>query len=330
MMMAQKQKQKRKILTDLDTKEVSLVSRGANLKDRFPVFKTEKRMGDMESVVKAVMETEVDGEDALRRSLGDTVGEQGGAAAVSAMRLLKSFADQLPSEAVAQIVEASGHKGLVAKQDSEEDEEDEKKKKKVDDESEYPPPDKKKQDDEEDEEDEENKKKREDYMTPDEMKKAVAKSEEATEAVLKQLKASEAALEEIKKREEIREWTQKAKDELAYFPGMSSDDLGKELCELNRQNPELAQRLFKSHKMTSDAMKQSSAFQRAGVGGTGSDTSSGSVHDRVVKMARQAVEKSADLEMTEAQAVAKVYKNNPHLYAEYAAENPLQYGGGRV
>jgi hypothetical protein len=296
-------------LHELKAQELSVVDRGANKKRRFSVTKSEKNTMK-EEILKSVIDTEL-GEKEEKAIQGliekSELSEKGSGALEAAHRILESFKDEIPAEAIAKFAELHGAK--IAK--------------------EFPPP------KEDEEETDEMKKEREAKEKAEKEKgAAVQKSEvqkkfedieKAHKAEIDALKENNEkitkALKEEKDTRRLSEWTQKAEKELSHFPGKSIDEIAKSLMELEDLKPELAKSQFESMKAASDAMKENNIFKSAGESYGGS-TAKGSAWDQIEKLADGLVEKSDDLDMTKEKAIDRVLKSEKgmKLYAEYEKE----------
>jgi len=284
-------------LIDLTANEVSLVDRGANKKKRFPVFKEEKMFDE---ILKAVLDTPVDEEDTLTEYFEKAkVSDKGQNALKAALRMLSSYKDELPKDALDKLAAAAGYPSPT-----------EKAKAKKQDEEATP---------EEDMEDED-KKKGKVKKAVDEIRKAYDdKIEALTEANVK----IEKALKEERDRRELGEWVEKAKAELTFFPGKSAEEIGKSLKALNDIDPELAKSEFEEKKRISKMIGESDLLREAGsVSGGGSD----SAWAKIEKMADELIQKSSDLTMTRSKAINHVLSSplGQTQYKRYLDEHPHQ------
>lgn len=286
-------------LTNLDAAEVSLVTRGANLKKRFPIFKHQEEDSmtpETKEIFKAVLETEVDSEpsfvDAIRKA---GVSENGIEALKSALRILEAFKDELPQEALAALAAAAGiptseaEPEMSAEETPEEETEEEKAKK------------------------------------AQEAAKALAQKEKNMEAISKAQSEIDDLKKTLKAERDVREteeWTRKAETELSHFPGKSAKDLGIMLKKMHDADPETAKAHFESMKTASEALKTSNILKTAG--GIGNGFAESSAEARIEQLANGIVEKSADARMTKEKAIALVLKREPKLYEQYLDEHPAQ------
>jgi hypothetical protein len=306
-------------LSGMDTEEISLVKRGANKKKRFPIFKTEDDM-DINEILKSVLETETDGENDFEEKVlkAMKLSEKGQNAAKAAYRLLMGFKDELPAGVVEKLAEAAGVKKMKPGDDEE---------------YKYPEPTKKEE--------------VEKWMKglPEELKKALApvdgdegkegdtKVDKNLEAIMKTHKDEIdalkkegdkvlKALEEERDTREKEKWVAKAKEELSHYPGKNAQELGEQLHNLSKADPELAKQQFEAMKTTSESLQKSELLRE--IGGRVEPSDTGSTWAKVEKMAEDYVKKSEDLEMTKEKAVRKVLKRRPDLYEGYLKENPKQ------
>lgn len=285
-------------LTDLESAEVSLVTRGANLKKRFPIFKQQEddsMTPEAKEILKAVLETEVDSESSFIAKIRKAgVSENGIEALKSALRILEAFKDELPQDALAQLAAAAGMPPLGE-------------------EPEVPA-------EEVPEETEEAKAKKSQEAATD-----LAQKEKNMEAISKaqsEIDGLKKSLKDERDARETEEWIRKAETELSHFPGKSAKDLGIMLKKMHDADPETAKSQFESMKSASEALKSSHILKTAGATGTGYSESSAEA--KIEQLASGIVEKSADVRMTKEKAVALVLKRDPNLYKQYLDEHPAQ------
>ncbi len=322
-------KKKLTALDKLDTRELSIVDAGANLKKRFPITKQENNMDkEFEEILKAVLETEADDEGALDEYIKKmSLSDKGVAALRSALRILAAYRDELPKGALDQLAAAAGMDKPMAKA------------KEGDDtmaDNIYPKAD-----------DEKAVKKFVDDM-PEEIRKALGLVEEQddkddkddkpelgpeVEAILKakdeQIDALKGATEKLEKaqkdaedRRVLAEYVAKAKADLAHVPGKSADEMGAELKALHDVDPKMAESHFATLKATSETIAKSELLATSGAVSTG-DAKPGSAWEEIQKKADGFVEKSAG-DMSREKAVARVLDLYPELYTRYLDENPHQ------
>jgi hypothetical protein len=297
-------------LTDLRAGEVSLVTRGANMKKRFPIFKQERNMDEQSmTVLKSVLETEAETEATLEEVFkADKVSKKGLDAVRGALRILNGFKDELLADVMKKLAAMAG----------------------------YPPPGK------EDEEDmypkpgmKEGKGKdkvaKSDELPPEvrAILEPIMKAQESQINALKeQVAKSDAALTKERDERELAVWVQKCEDELAFYPGKSSEDLGKMLYVLHKQDPKLAEEQFTSMKQASVTIEKSALLTDAGLKPTGTRTNvaNGSAWETICKLADGIVQKSEDVAITKAKAMNLVLKGERgrELYAQYLNEHPAQ------
>ncbi len=287
-------------LSDLQAAEVSLVKRGANQKKRFPMFKEEQMADDQQEILKAVLETESEGEKELVEYLQvEKASDKGVSAAKSALRILQAFKDEMPGQILAQLAKIAG---LEKAQDE-------------------------KPEDEEDEEMTEKKVKKTEEVQPEvseEAQKIFKAQAEQIEALQKQNEEVTKALTEEKDKRELEAWIAKAENELSHYPGKSFEDMGKLLKSLSDANPEMAKEQFDNMKTASDALKESEIFKE--IGGRSASKDSKSAWAEIERLADGLVEKSSDINYTKEDAVSKVLETErgSKLYQKYLDENPQQ------
>jgi hypothetical protein len=96
-------------LTSLRTVEVSLVPKGA-VRKRFAIFKGEETMPAFDEVLKAVLDTKIEGEDKIDEIMkAAQLSEKAAAAAKGALRLLSGFKDEIPQDVFAKLSECAGY-----------------------------------------------------------------------------------------------------------------------------------------------------------------------------------------------------------------------------
>ena len=115
-------------LTELETVEVSLVPKGANLKKRFPIMKRDEE-NSMSDILHAVIDAQTSEDSHFENVIKSAeLSEEAGQAIKGAMKILSAYADQVPTEQALDVV-SSGlgiSKSDVSKEDKDEEEEAEK------------------------------------------------------------------------------------------------------------------------------------------------------------------------------------------------------------
>jgi hypothetical protein len=311
-------------VTEMLTAEVSLVNRGANLKERFPLSKSLEET-EMEEILKAVMEMGLDSEEKLAEILKKAeVSEKGSAAGTAAVKILHAFKDELPAAVFADLAKAAG---VVKEEDPANPEEDEEMKKELVEKQ---------------------------ALVKKLSELAVAKAEDPAglaaemakllgvekapvtksavtpemEALLKsrddELTAIKKQLDEERDTRATKEWTDKAEKELQFYPGKSAAELGTMLKALHDHDPKLAETQFEQMKKASSLLQESAMLRETG-GASLSGQMGGSTMDKVRKLADNLIMKS-DVTLTREQAIVKALEMNPELYAGYISENPQMEG----
>ncbi len=296
-------------LTDLRAQEVSLVTRGANKKKRFPIFKKEPSMSsDFLKVLKSVMETETDAEAKLAEVFdAQKMSEQGMEAVRGALRILAGFKDQLPGDVMEKLASMAGYEPPSKEPGNE-----------------YTEPKEGSKDG--------------DPVTKSELSPEVRAAlepvlkaqEDQIQALKEQVAKSEAALQAEREQRDLEAWVTKCQAELPFYPGKSADELGKMLFTLHKQMPELAASQFEAMKQASVTIEKSQLLSDAGL--RPSSTGSATLHrndtawSKIQKMADGIVEKSNDLNLTKEKAIARVMKSaaGKELYNQYLIEHPAQ------
>lgn len=302
-------KQKSEI-TELDTQEVSIVDKGANLKKRFPLWKSEgvEKM-ELDEILQAVLSTPAENEDKFDARIAKAkLDEAAVNAAKGALRLLSGHKDKLPPDILRLLGEIAGYPM-----------DEEKNTKQMDEDEESCPAPKKA--------DKTAKAKKTEAVEEGVTKEADDAMTDALETLRKQ---NEEIEKQLKAERDLRleaEWTKKAETELAHFPGKTSVELGKILKTLNDVDPKLAEEQFTAMKSASDMIKSSAILKSTGIVDHGvSDSNDESAMAQIQKFADGVVEKSADLTMTPEKAVAKLMKSakGAKLYNDYLDEHPEQ------
>jgi hypothetical protein len=280
-------------LSELKAAEVSLVKRGANKKKRFPIFKEDQMVE--EEILKAVLETEAEGEESLIELLTvEKASDKGVSAAKSALRILQAFKDEMPEGVLNALAKVAG---MEKAQDKPKEEEEMKKEEEV---------------------------KKEEL--PEEAQAIFKAQEEQIKALKEQNDLVIKQLREEKDQRELEAWISKAETELTHFPGKSFEEMGKLLKSLHDVNPETAKEQFETMKAASDALKTSDVFKEAGK--RAGVTVKKSAWEKIEELAKGLVEKSNDVNFDLEVAIAKVMDSprGAELYNEYLDEHPQQCG----
>ena len=293
------------MLTRLDTREVSLVRRGANNK-RF-AFTKEHDM-KFEQLLKTVLDTEAEGEETLIATLKSAgASDDSIEVAVANFRLQAGFKDKLSKEEFAVVAKAAGFEVAKAKKKEDEEDEDEdedggfpfggKKKKKTD--KSHLPAD-----------------------MPVEMRKAFNDQAAEMEVIKKENADNKAELVALQKSSELKEYVTKCATLYAHVPGMSTDEMGDMLQKAYEVSEDFGKRLEKQWKETSGALQKSALFQNQGNAHSSHDGSS--AMGKMETIAKEYIAK--DPTMSHDVAIGKVMQDHPELYNEYLSENPAQRG----
>lgn len=297
---------------------VGLVERGANKKKRFPMYKGFS-MNEHLRMIKSVLETKAPQEDEFAEFAKTTgMSPQGLAGAITALRALSAFSDELNPEIMKQLQSVSGvlSSGMAKQM------EDEEKKKKEEEMA------KQKEEEEKKKEEEEMAKQKEEedkykYPEPYEMNKALARFETEKTALAKELELMRKSISDMHDERELESWRKRAATELSHYPGKSSDELGAELHAMAKSAPAAAKSLFDTMKMTSDMSRRSEMFKPRGLNGSMSHTPDTAL-GKINSLAEQVMEKSSNPgeheQVRAARARVAVVKANPSLYAQYLME----------
>jgi len=296
-----------KRLQELHVGELSIVDRGANKKKRFPIFKQEKTKMPNEKwdvILKAVLETELEGEDAIEELVTKMgISEKGGNAAKAVARLVSGFKDEMPADFMKALGEMVGIEPTVVEKKAAE---------------------KKKEDEEdEDEEDEAMKRKKTEGLSEDVKKHFQGIQKAADDKITALTERNEKVEKQLQVETDARQlaaWTEKARADLSHFPGKSIDEMGVMLKSLADLDPKMADTQFDTMKAASDALKESEILKNAG--GVRVHEVTGSAWDKIEKLADGLIEKSEDLSMSREIAIATVMESplGADLYAQYNKE----------
>ena len=315
-----------KSLTDLTTNEVSLVKRGA-VNRRFAV----KKEATVDQILKAVLEQPADGEDAVRAALEKSdVSPQGRDAVLGAVRILSAFRDVIPAEIAKAAPKMAGYANDEAHDYAEGGGK-----------GKFPAKKKMKKDmadgdgdEDEDEEDEEEHK-----FPPSKKKKATYKSADLPADARAHLEAIEKAQQEaVEKAAQLerelqaerdvrlnKEFVEKAQRDFGTLG--PAKDIGPVLKSLHAVDGDLATKVERLLKQATERVKTAALFAERGRDGSAQgdeDTAWGQIQKR----ASELVSKSADGNMSHAQAVALVMQRDPELYERYKSEhNYFRVGG---
>lgn len=140
-------------------------------------------------------------------------------------------------------------------------------------------------------------------------------------------RASDAEVELKKQKDEAQSamWLAKVQKDLAFMPGDLSE-IAKELKELADVKPELAQKQFDRFKAAAGLVEKSDLLKGAGGKTRGGSEAAGSAMEKLTKIAEGLIEKSGSVSAEVAKAIAftKACDQNPQLYDEYIAEQDAQ------
>lgn len=327
------------ILTDLEAVEVSLVDRAAN-KRRFLILKNEadrqnrpalgspKGGESVNKVLKALLETEAEGEKKLLKQMltgedGEPIDvpEEAEEALTGAIRLLLAYQDELPADVVERLLALLGEGEEPVEQQDAGDK----------DEEPVQQQDTGAQDDEE-----ENVQQRRaigkrgtkpsirpvkkadgsyDFSgIPPAVRPAIEALWKEHEAAVAKAQQLEATLKAERDERLTKEFVAKAAA-LKNLP-MDANEMGPVFKRLSEAAPKDWPKIESLLKAANEQLAKSALFREVGTAG---GAASGSAWGRVVQMADQMVRK-AENGLTREQAIAKVLEQHPDLYAEYLEE----------
>lgn len=255
------------------------------------------------TVLKSVLETEVDSEAQLEEIFkAEKVSKKGLDAIRGALRILNGFKEELPKDVMKKLAAMAGY----APPGKEEEDE-------------YPKP-------------KDGKVSKSDELPPEVkaiMEPILKAQSEQIEALKAQVAKSDEALSKERDERAMAGWVEKCEKELAFYPGKSSEDLGKMLHVLAKQDAKLAEEQFTSMKQASVAIEKSALLTDHGLKPGASSRSSvatGTAWDAIQKMADGLVEKSEGGRLPRHVAVQQVLKTEQGkaLYTQYLDEHPAQ------
>jgi len=257
-------------------------------------------------VLKSVMETEVDGEAQLDEVFkADKVSKKGLEAIRGALRILNGFKEEMPKDVMSKLAGLAGYAPPGK--------------------DEYPKP-------KEDEMDKNKGKVNKADELPPEVKAILdpimkAQNDQIT-ALKEQIAKSDEALTKERDQHALEAWIKKCEQELSFYPGKSSEDLGKMLHVLAKQDGKLAEEQFNSMKQASATIEKSALLTDVGLkqgDTTRTGVTNGTAWDAICKLADGIVEKS-EKNVSRHAAVSQVLKSEKgrQLYAQYLEEHPAQ------
>ena len=319
--------EKFRVVTDLDTVEVSLVGQGAQRK-KFAFFKDGDQTMDETKLefLKTLLETEAENEGKLEATLlKQEVDEKARDAVRGALRLLSALKDKISADCMKELAAMAGYPAPTAtpaatpaEKQAEEDEKKKEEEKKARDDLQYPAPGETRKAGHKDETEEEKMKRermaaiaKEAGVDADSVPVAMAPM---IEALWKQNLETK---EQLKKEIDLRETTKaitKARDEYGHLPA-SPDELGPILKSLQDTDPEQAKKIEAILKRSNVIIQKGSLLEQFGSDYGGGE---GSVVSQIETRAKEMVQKG--LAKTKEQAFAKVLDMEPELYEQYQNE----------
>ena len=274
-------------LSDIDTVEVSLVDKGANMR-HFAIRKSEEKM----SVVEAILSAPFEQADAVDAQLAKAeLSAQATEGIKSAMQIMAAFEDELPGGVMQSMMDLVG----ATKEDEEKPEEEDEEK---------PAPVEQK------DEDEDEMKKRMDAL-PDDVRSMVAQLWKSNKEEIAKRAALEDRIKKAEDEKKMEECIKKAQTEYSNIP-VTAADLGSFLKGIDGSaSAEFVHSMLKS---TNEMLGQANITGEIGKTITGTET------DAVAKAERMAEAMSEKEGITKSIALGRVWKSNPALYVEYQAQ----------
>lgn len=279
-----------KRLRDLDVAEVSLVPKGANRK-KFLLLKEEEvsNMPDMQEILRAVLETELDNEVAVEEVLKTaSLSEQAASAIKGALRLLEAYKDELPKDIMQTLAGLVGYGYPAPTQKTEKEDDKMNPIIKADGSIDF-------------------------EAVPEEVRPAIEMLWKENQEAVKKAAELEKILKEEHDRQATREYIAKASE----FKGLpvKPEEFGPVLKSLAEAAPEAYAKLDGVLKAADEAAIQARFLEELGASGPSPSSAMG----KIDAMADAIIEK--DSNMTHEQAVDKVLAKHPELYTEYQAES---------
>jgi hypothetical protein len=278
-------------LSNWQTREISLVKRGANKKRRFPVYKQETTMDpQMIEVLKSLLDESIEDETKLDQWIEKKkLNDKEAAAVKGAVRLLNGFSDNASiKKALDSMANLFGPEKPNPKPEPPKEPA-----KKSDDPEPNPSP--------------------EPQAVPEAVQKALDDAKKET------VELKKALADETRKRERT-ELVAKCKELYSHVPGLSTDEQADLLLDAGEEG---AKQIEKQWAATEEAIVKSELLRAGGTGGY--DASGGDAGRKLEQLARTMVEKSTD-GLTYEAAYVKAMDQHPELYQQYMDENPKQTG----
>lgn len=277
------------VLTDVETKEVSLVKRGANRK----VIALSKSESDMDNILEAVLGTEAEGEAKVLETFKNAgLSEKGMEAATGLYRLLTAFKDELNGEGVGSVIKAAGFEAPTKKDEG----------------TPTPEPTSK-------------------GMDLNKMDPAVRQQVEAifksNKEAIEKAEKLEKALNDERELRVVKEWTEKAETQFSHIPAKASE-LAVIMKSLHTVDGELAKKVEELLSTVNETVKKSELLVSKG---RAHMPSFGGAWDEIVTKAKDIMAKSSE-KVTQAKAI-DMFLATPEgkeLYQQYLIENPAQSG----
>lgn len=293
------------MLTGVKTKELSLVRRGANNK-RIALTKSEDHQMEFAKLLKSVLATEAEGEKELVATLKAAgANDEAVEVAVANFRIQSGFKDKLSKETFAEVAKAAGFEVEKAEEKK-------------------PNPFAEKAEDET-----EDPKKPGFFMNgkkmptaksveiPAEMQKAFDEQNATIAALKKTADESSATVVALRKEAELKGHIAKCEKEFAHVPGLSSEEMGVKLQKAYEVSEDFGKSQEKEWATVSAALKSSDLLEIQGITHSSDGSSAMGKATTIAKEIRK-----GDPKLTEDQAIAKAWEENPDLYSSYLADNP--------
>lgn len=289
-----------KMLSGLNTSELTLTRRGANNK-RYAMTKNGAYLMDSE-VLQAIMQTPAEGEEEFTKTLkSQGMDDEKLTAAVSQYRLQKGMKDLVDDKTMENITKSAGYN---FEKPAPKEKVVEKKKKKMD----------KKEDI----------KKTLDLSGLDEdTKQQVESIFKSHDSMSKRTSELEEVIKSMKSESMEKEYIAKAAKDYSDLP-IESEKLGVMLKTANEVDEDFGKNFEELLGKMNNLVNKSAALTTVGANNTA--TNGGDAWSKIASLADGIVQKSDDLNMTEAKAIDMVLKTErgQALYNEYMMDNPSQ------
>ena len=292
------------MLTGVDTREVSLVRRGANNK-RFMLSKSKEKDMELNELIEQVLKTAAEGEEGLRERLKEKGASQEEIdLAIANYRMQNGFKDKVSKATMAEVSKAAG---MV--------EEPEVPSAPNPGEAPAAPP------VEEENPHDEQPTEETPVEMPADAPEEVKKAWDAQKDAITKMQERIAKAEEFEREVVRKEYVAKCAAEYSHLPGMNSEDMGAMLQKAYGVSKEFGEQLEKTWKGAATVVEQAEVLKSVGKP-VGPEV--GTAEDKIEQLAKKA---SEDSDVSIQKARAGVYEENPELYEQYLEEKKSKQVG---